>query len=337
MTGDGGRTSYNEVIQNTTNEQMLLNIVRLRYFESPFFMDVSTVTSQFTYRSAVSPSLLFPGFNQDNPAGLSGDFSWQNQPTIQYSPLEGNAFASQLMSPVEIKTLQQLIYTGWDIDRLFRLAVQSMNDIPNAPLAAAPGTEEHVEFEKFYEVTALLRKFQLQMQLQVGIISQNGNGNHGCLQVSFPDGSSDARRLAKLLGHAKTRNGRYLVNLELGFSESGTIGILPRSVLGCMYYASLGVDVPKYDQESGQVECIKVADDMEYQWDKDFGKLLLVRFCNKEPKHAYVKVFYRGKWFFIDDTDLNSKKTFVLLQQLYNLQSIDQKTPPPILSIPLGV
>lgn len=336
MNGPGGRVAYNETIQKGTAEQMLLNIVRLRYFDSPMFLDVATVTSQFTYKNSAGTSIQLPGFDTANPVSLRGDTSWQNQPTIQYSPLEGKSFASQLMQPIDLKTLQQLIYTGWDIDRLFRLVVQTINDIPNAPLAASPANDKLIEFEKFYEITRLLRHFQLSMKLRVGIVPGTSNETQA-MQISFPIGTEEGRRLAKLLNeHVEHEEGYYVATFQLGFNKSGEIGILPRSLLGAMYYASLGVYLPSKDIQSGAAFFPKVMNDPEYNWQKDLGSLLNVCWSKREPREAHVKVRYRNKWFFIDDRDMNSKKTFILLQQLYSLKSMDVVQSPPILTIPLG-
>lgn len=41
------RLRYNEVFRDTTDEQLLINIVRLRYADSPVFVDLPNITSQF--------------------------------------------------------------------------------------------------------------------------------------------------------------------------------------------------------------------------------------------------------------------------------------------------
>ena len=41
------RLRYNEVIRDTNDQQLLLNIVRLRYADSPVFIDLPNITSQF--------------------------------------------------------------------------------------------------------------------------------------------------------------------------------------------------------------------------------------------------------------------------------------------------
>ena len=44
-----GRDNYNVAIQQTNNEQLLLNLVRLRYRDTPLFLEVSSVTTNFTF------------------------------------------------------------------------------------------------------------------------------------------------------------------------------------------------------------------------------------------------------------------------------------------------
>ncbi len=41
------RMRYNEVFRDTNDEQLLINIVRLRYADSPVFIDLPNITSQF--------------------------------------------------------------------------------------------------------------------------------------------------------------------------------------------------------------------------------------------------------------------------------------------------
>src|SRR6516225_8443060 len=41
------RLRYNEVVRDTNDEQLLMNIVRLRYADSPVFIDLPSITSQF--------------------------------------------------------------------------------------------------------------------------------------------------------------------------------------------------------------------------------------------------------------------------------------------------
>ena len=56
----------------------------------------------------------------------------------------------------------------------------------------------------------------------------------------------------------------------------------------------------------------------------------------RDPNNAFVAVEYRGAWFYISDSDLNSKTTFALLGYLFSLQSGSRQTFQPTLTLPVG-
>lgn len=340
MDGSGGRTAYNLVLQETNSEQMLLNLVRLRYFDSPFFLNVSNITTQFTYKTSAFPLIPIPGFNQSNPFNLGGDFTWQNQPTIQYTPLEGHQFAQQLLHPIDLQTIQQLILSGWNIDLVFRVIVQSFDNYLNAPEASGPVPEHLPKYNAFFEVTRLFRILQRKSLLQVGIKMCphiSGNGSNGqILQIAFPKNCEEGKQLAHLLSDVHTVANNYVVNLELGFTKDGKVGIMTRSLLSCMYYLSNGIEIPQEDVDRGYVVVTKDIEGERYGWDFLVGPLFDVKSMEAKPSDHYMRVKYRGKWFYICDSDLASKRTFLLLLQLYNLQSEASNLPAPLLTLPLG-
>jgi hypothetical protein len=347
MYGSGGRTSYNIAAQNTTNQELLLNLVRLRYSDTPYFLELSGITTQFNFSGKVFPSIKIPGFDEDNPASLGGEMGWSNQPTIQYSPLEGKDFAIQLMQPLDLRIIQGLIFTGWDVDRVFRLLIQHMADISNASTASGPIPLKPPSYKKFFECLHLLRHFQAVGQLKIGVryipSSQNpirkdeeGNERPNAIQISFPVNGEDSHRLADLLEGVKKSEGRYVLNMRQAYNESAEIGIMTRSLLSTMYYLSLGIDVPRRDINAGTVAMTTNSDGSLFDWREVVGDLFIVKTSPHYPQNAYLAVAYRGNWFYIDDSDVNSKRTFVLLQQIYNLQSRQQERDTPVLSIPLG-
>ena len=59
------RIRYNEVVRDTNDQQLLLNIVRLRYADSPVFIDLPAITSQFE---------LAAGGSDPGPAGSQTNF-----------------------------------------------------------------------------------------------------------------------------------------------------------------------------------------------------------------------------------------------------------------------
>ena len=44
----GARFNYNEAIAHSWNQQLLLNLVRLRYRDTPFFLEVNSVSTQYS-------------------------------------------------------------------------------------------------------------------------------------------------------------------------------------------------------------------------------------------------------------------------------------------------
>lgn len=337
MKGDGGRNAYNTTLQTTSNEQLLLNLVRLRYCDTPYFLNVNNITTQFSVGAEASARFLFPGMNEKNPTAVGGGVNWRSQPTIIYSPLEGKAFAELLLQPIDLTIIQQMIYSGWDIDRVFRLVIQSFAGLNNAPTASGPFPYDDPEFKDFYEATRLMRHFQMKNDLQIGVkTTANGDHGHGhSLQIFFPSGTPEATQLSQLLGGLESNKGFFMLDMNLGFRPDGDIGVMPRSVLSCMYYLSLGVEVPPA-HEKNHIAIVPDFNDGKDDLTPIIKKLIKIKQSFHHPRNAFISVKYRNNWFYIDDTDLSSKRTFSLLLSLYNLQAGGVKQLMPILTIPIN-
>lgn len=336
--GSGGRTAYNETLQKTTNEEMLLNLVRLRYVDFPFFLDVNAITTQFSYGSKFQPSVPIPGFSQSNPAKANAEFSWQNTPTISYTPLQGQTFAIQLFKPIDLIIIQQLIYAGWDIDRVFRLCIQSIDDVLNAPTASGPMPDFEPKYQRFLKLSSLLRYFQQRSKLQVSIrLNEANQAFRGKgVGITFPTGSPEAKELETLMPGGTFTDDHYIFEVDMGFNKDLNIGIMSRSLMACMYYLSLGVEVPNHCDEKKCIAYTENEDGEIFDWREVIGDLLTVQHSKEKPKHDFVSVKYRNYWFYIDERDIQSKRTFVLLMQLYNLQSSSAAPNGPLLTLPLG-
>ena len=63
---------------------------------------------------------------------------------------------------------------------------------------------------------------------------------------------------------------------------------------------------------------------------------LEVRWSESRPRTAHVAVKFRGGWFYIDESDIRSKRTFVTLLVLFELQAPDGATAAPLLTLPAG-
>ena len=111
---------------------------------------------------------------------------------------------------------------------------------------------------------------------------------------------------------------------------------MPRSILSCMAFLSWERSVPQehIDREMARMAHCNHPEIIE--WSDFFRELIDVHSSKFCPKNAFIAVQYRDYWFYIDDGDIRSKKTFGLLLQLYNLNADEAKSRGPILTLPLG-
>jgi len=63
------------------------------------------------------------------------------------------------------------------------------------------------------------------------------------------------------------------------------------------------------------------------------GPLFRVQFSEEQPEDAYEAVQIRGYWFYIDDRDMISKRTFGVLQILLSLTDSGESARGPVVSI----
>ncbi len=83
------RIRYNDVVHDTNDEQLLLNIVRLRYADSPVFIDLPSITSQF---ELAGHGNYLGGYGNEYRGSTNlgfGDLSARDTPTLSYHPREG--------------------------------------------------------------------------------------------------------------------------------------------------------------------------------------------------------------------------------------------------------
>ena len=99
---------------------------------------------------------------------------------------------------------------------------------------------------------------------------------------------------------------------------------------------SHGIKIPEEHLDEGLVQITKNADGTEFDWTEITGELITIHSSRNEPKQGSAKVFYRDYWFYIEDSDITSKYTFMLLNQIESLQSGEIKESGPTLTLPVN-
>ena len=128
------RTRYNEVYRDTNDEQLLLNIVRLRYADSPVFVDLPNITSQFEISGGGSYTYGLDGAGPGQSNLGFGSLALRDTPTISYHPRGGRDIAKALLTPLSTELLS-VVNAGATIEQFLLLAVNDINDVQNATRA----------------------------------------------------------------------------------------------------------------------------------------------------------------------------------------------------------
>src|SRR5262245_32154219 len=159
------RFDYTTAIAESWKRQMLLNLVKLRYGDTPIFLDVGQVVAGYTVQSTytgLATANIFGGSIPrttipDASLSLGAQGSFTDRPTITYSPLAGERFARSMMTPLPPTSIMNLIQAGYPADLVLRLTVHVMNGLHNrygGDLRARPGDPE------FYELLGHMRRIQ---------------------------------------------------------------------------------------------------------------------------------------------------------------------------------
>ena len=327
-----GRPQYNIAVQQTEAEQLLLNIVRQRYNDPILFLDVTSISSGFS--RGVNGSLLGSfGSGSNNGAGsVGGDF--RENPYIFYAPNNGEKFVRQMLTPLNIRTIALILQAGWSIERVMLLLGESANQLYNRPGDNEAGNR----YVQFLDVAKSLRDLQRNNQLIVGLEPGEQEGESALVLIITPDaaGSESYLLVCKAIGIAC--DGQP-IRLRPAFGapvDGKTLAIATRSLFSVIYHLSRHVDAPQTDIEDGIVSPAPDSYAESSGGTSALSRLFRVRSSELEPEVASVKVFYRDTWFYIEDTDQDSKTTFALLSMLITLQSGDTIGVTPLISLPTG-
>ena len=92
--------NYNLAINKSLNEQMLLNLVQMRYGDSPMFLRIASVVNSYSVEEQLSALGYFDFGPDPNYSTISPFIKYTDRPTITYMPLTGEKFAKSLLVPI---------------------------------------------------------------------------------------------------------------------------------------------------------------------------------------------------------------------------------------------
>ncbi len=328
------RFNYNEAGAESAKEQMLLNIVRLRYGEPIYFLEIGSMLSQFRLEAggtisgfqnnlhgSFGPVLRAAnGITNERPTNqteVGGNLSYSDSPTITYRPLQGEEFSKRIMAPIPPTVVIFLAQSGWSIDRLFGCCVQQVNNIPNQALHDSEvAAQDNREFSR---LLFLLKKLQDSGKSCFALESENGAPIMVLyIPETIPGLESELSELRKTLGYANEGKLRLRVTGNAIRLAPDELAIQTRSMLASMYALALECAAPSdhvQDHEVGS-ERMSANADPDTNW-------LRIEHSRLPQVDPFVQVHFNGYWFYIAKSDWSSKRTFALLTYLFSLQAAD--------------
>ena len=325
------RFNYNEAIGQSQKEQMLLNLVRLRYRDVPVFISVSSVLTQYSYTGSVGTggsAVLGDQLGTASNVGGNANLGYTERPTVTYTPLSGSEWARRLFSPIPAELVFAASQSGMPTDLLMLIGLQRMNLVENASFGAVPSSDDLERLREFRRVLEVMKELGRRGALEVYRDEVGSPPRHRFVIEVNPE--SDAQALVdefkRTLGLDTNRNS-FAITHRVTERDPGEIVIQPRSLIGMMSFLSRGIDVPEAHSAQG-----RVVDMGSWEGLVPFR----IRSSEEKPGNAFAAVRYQGHWFYIDHADHESKRAFNLIIYLFQLKAPETSAAAPILTLPTG-
>ena len=329
------RFDYNTAIADSWKEQTLLNIVKLRYADMPLFVEVASVVSGYTLESGVNinGTLSSRDTIQGDFLALGASGKFTDRPTITYAPITGAKFNQSFMQPIPPKAVLFLLQSGWPADYVLPITLSALNGF-RGRVAAGKGYRRGDP--EYYRAIALMRKIQKSGAAEMRVITDEKQKETILLffyRKNIPQDVQDAiESLKKTLG-LNPVNDQLTVTYGVLPETDQELAMATRSMLQIMLELSKEVDVPAVHVEEGRTIPTIV---QPSPTEEEIGYLAHIQSATEAPEDAFVAVRYKDYWYWIDDRDFISKRTFTFLMVLFSLTETGGKEGLPLVTIPAG-
>jgi len=142
-------TEYNKAVEQVIQEELLLNIVRRRYYEAPQFLTVSSINSTMSTSASVSAGSAFGNQGTPTTGNVGGSFNWSDSPTITFTPRQGNEILGPLTARMSPNVLAMMANAGYRFDFLVALTAEGLTSVRGPQTGVGtdfrPGDPEYIE------------------------------------------------------------------------------------------------------------------------------------------------------------------------------------------------
>jgi hypothetical protein len=323
------RYHYNLAMNYSSNQELLLNMVRLRYDESTVVLKVGTISSNphIGTGANLQSTLSFPNPGKTTGTATPGaSVDYSDSPTMSYSPLDGPEFTQSFLRPLSLEDLGLLMQDAWSIPRIMRIGLQRVGNVYNASSSTRPTSSHVPEYQNFIDMTYVLRRMQLEDSI-TGFYAKSGDIEELTLEIK------PGYRLTSQEKAILDKAGVEIYHHKIIFTNTPAphkVFIITRSLIGVLNYLSKGVIVPQADADRKIITQTVYDDGTVFDWQKVVRGMMKIYHSEIKPNDAYISIYYRNRWYYIKDSDSDSKQTLILLSNMAglieNTSSVD-KTP----------
>lgn len=329
------RFDYSSALSESWKSQTLLNIVKLRYMDSPIFVDVAQIVSGYQ----LTTSLRAGGTISANPSSLPtvGDFfnfgaqgTYTDRPTITYSPLTGDQYIRGIMTPIRPERIFTAILSSWPADAILFISTNSLNGLHNQQFG---GMRQRDADPEFMRVLALIRKLQRSGALNFRILEGKDKTTKNVLFFRKAALSNEeladineVKRLLRLNPEAR----EFQLVFGPAASSDREIAVQTRSLMEIMAEVAAQIDIPEADITEGRA----TQGFLEKIGDRQNIRFISIHSSAEKSPDAFLSIRYRDRWFWIDDRDLKTKRSFLFLMLLFSLADTGETKSMPVITIP---
>jgi hypothetical protein len=325
------RAAYSTGVAESWKEQMLLNVVKMRYMDAPTFVDVGNIVVSYTLTQTASVGATVnssAGTASEN-LGVGGVFS--NTPTITYTPLTGSKFIQGLLTPLPPAAVFGAIQNGTAADSMMLSTVVSINGLKNQQSTLNGISPADPAFD---QVRALVRKVQLSGGVRTYVKPDPNKGPVSVVALRqanlTPETLANIKELRGLLKLNPDAEEFSLVQAAVSSSDT-EIAMLTRSIVSIMQNMAADVEVPAEDLAKNYAFRGYEGRDPGI---RETARMIRIHSGKQRSAEAFVAVKYEGNWFWIDKGDLSSKQVFLQLMILFTMADTSPREPPPVVTIP---
>jgi hypothetical protein len=323
------RYDYTDAISSSWKQQMLLNMVKLRYGDTPVFLDVVSVINQYALETQVDVrwNWVDPVVTVGDSHTAGGAARYSDKPTITYAPLTGERFARSIMKPIPPPAVLSLIQAGYPVDVVLRVCTNSVNGVRNRYGGSARARPADPDFKPLLEA---LRR--IQDAGGMGLRVRKTNETDATMLVLRDKGertasvAQDVAFVRKTLGLDPAAD-TFSVAYGSVARDDKELAILTRSMLEILVDLASYIEVPPDDIRETRVGPTVPPDDTP---------LIRIQSSASPPPDTFVSVRYKNHWYWVDDRDPRSKTLFSFLMFLFSLTETESHESAPIVTIPAG-